>query len=107
MSVCTSVCLSVRTSFPDNSYSFHQIVLKLGGLLDHEMVQRILIRGYSTPNFDKVVTLLKDFSVLTLFLDNESFSFHPIGFQHGGQLDYEVMQRILFQGYSTLNFIEL
>ena len=32
----------VHTSFPDNSYSFHRIVLKLGGHLDHEVVQRIL-----------------------------------------------------------------
>ena len=41
---------------------------------------------------------------MTLFLDI-SFSFHQIRLKHGRQLDYEVMQRILFQGYSTKNFI--
>ena len=49
-------------------------------------------------------TLFKDFSDLTLLPDNSSYSFHPIVLKHVGQLDYEAMQRILFQGYSTLNF---
>ena len=40
---CLSVHLSVHTSFLDNSScSFQWIVLKLGGQLDHEMVQCIL-----------------------------------------------------------------
>ena len=49
----SSVCLSIRTSFKDNLYSFHQIALKLGGQLDHKVVQCILFGGYNTPNFDK------------------------------------------------------
>ena len=52
------VCSSVRTCFPDNSsYSFHWIMLKLCGQLDHEVLQRIFFQGYSTPSFDRVVTL--------------------------------------------------
>ena len=57
------------------------------------MVYKILI----------VITLFKGFSDLTLFPDN-SYSFHPIRLKHGGQLDCEVMQYILFQGYSTPKF---
>ena len=40
-----------------SSYSFHRIMLKLGGQLDHEMVQGSLFRGYSTPSFDRVITV--------------------------------------------------
>ena len=49
-------------------------------------VHQILIRVFS---------LLKDFSDLTLFLDIFSYSFHPTGLKHGGELDYEVMQRVV------------
>ena len=49
--------------------------------------------------------LFNDFSDLTLFLDNSFYNFHPVRLKHGGQLDYEVMQCILFQGYSTPNFL--
>ena len=45
-----------------------------------------------------------DLSDLTLFLDNSSYSFHPILFKLGGQLDHEMVQCILFQGYSAPNF---
>ena len=46
------------TSFPDNfSYSFHRMRLKLNGQLDYEVVQRILFRGYSIPNFDSHYSL--------------------------------------------------
>ena len=93
----TSRCLSVHTSFLDNSsYSFHRITLKLGGQLNHEAVQRIFFRSYSSPNFDSVFTFFNHFSDLTLFPDNSSYSFHPIGLKHGGKLGYEVMQSILF-----------
>ena len=35
-----------------------------------------------------------------LFPGNSSYSFHPIGLKHGGELDYKVMQHvILFQAY--------
>ena len=52
-----SVCPSVHTLFPDNSsYTFDWIALKLAGQLDHDMVQWILFRGYSTPN-DSIITL--------------------------------------------------
>ena len=47
----------------------------------------------------QIITLFKDFSDLTLFLDN-SYKFHLIGLKHGEQLDYE----LLFRDYSTLNF---
>ena len=61
-----SVRQFVSTLFPDNSsYSFHQIALKPGGQLDHEAVQQILFRGYSTPNFDRVITLFDLFLTLT------------------------------------------
>ena len=88
----------------NSSYSFHQVVLKLGGQSDHELVWRILFRGYRTPNFDRIIMLLNNFSELTLFLDNSSYSFHLIELKHSGQLEYEYMQRILFQGNSTPNF---
>ena len=46
---------------------------------------------------DGVITLAKDFSDLTLFWDNSSlYCFHPSGLKHGGQLDNEVMECILF-----------
>ena len=46
------------TLFPDNAYySFHPIVLKRGEQLDYEMTRRILFRGYSIPNFDRVIAL--------------------------------------------------
>ena len=54
----SSVHPSVCISFLDNSYSFHWVALKLKGQLDHE---HILFRGYGTPNFDRVITLFKDF----------------------------------------------
>ena len=47
------VCPSVRTSFSDYSYVFYRIALTLDGQLDYEASQRILFRGYSTPNFDR------------------------------------------------------
>ena len=56
------------------------------------------------PNSDRVITLFKDFSDLILFSDNSSYSSHPIGLKHDGQLHYKVMQCMLFQGYSTPNF---
>ena len=55
---------SIRILFMDNSsYSFHQVVLKLGGQLDHELVWRILFRGYSTPNFDRIIMLKQFFRI--------------------------------------------
>ena len=55
---CPSVRPHIRTSFPDNSsYSFRRIMLKLGGQTDHE----VLFRGYSTPHFDRIITLLTIF----------------------------------------------
>ena len=60
-----SVGPSVHNLFLDNSsYSFHRIALKLGGQLDHEVVQLILFQGYSTPNFDRLITFCKDFADL-------------------------------------------
>ena len=50
--------VSVPNAFMDNFYSFHRMVLKLGGQLDPEMIQRILFQGYSTPNFVRVIMLL-------------------------------------------------
>ena len=100
---------SIRTSFPDNSsYTFHWIVLKLGGQLEHVAVQRILFRGYISLN-DIFITLLKDFfSDLTSFLDNSSNSFHPIELKHGGQLDCNVVQRIFISRlhYTKVYLIE-
>ena len=53
-----SVPLSVCDSFMDNStYEFHQITLKLGRQLDHEVIESIVFQGYSTSNFDRVIML--------------------------------------------------
>ena len=60
-------------------------------------VHQILIR---------VIALFKDFSNLTLFLGN-SCNFQLIGLKHGKQLDYEVMQSIVFRNYSTPNFVRV
>ena len=58
------------------------------------MVQHTLFQGYSTPKFGRVITPFNNISDWTLFPGNSSYSFHSIGLKHGGQLDYEVMQRI-------------
>ena len=97
-------CPSVRTLFQDNSsHSLNQISLKLVRHLDHEVVQHILFWGYGSSNCDRLLvdTLFNNFSDLTLFSDNFSNSFNPIMLKHGGQLDYEPMQRMLLRGYST------
>ena len=100
-------CLFLHISLLDNSsYSFHWITLKLGGQIDHEVVHCILFRGYSTPNFDRVPIFFEDFPDLTLFQDNSN-SFYLIRLKHSGKLDYEVIQRIFFRGYSTPNFDEV
>ena len=69
------------------------------------------MRWYSAYCFEVTVhqilvgiTLFKDLSDLTVFLDNSSYSFHLIRLKHSGQLDYEVMQGIMFQGYNSPNF---
>ena len=72
-------------------------VLKLGGQLDHEVVQCILFRGYSIPNFDRVIMIFKDFSDLTLFADNSFYSYHPIRLKHCEMLGYEMMQSIVLR----------
>ena len=47
-------------SFPANSsYSLHPMKLKLGILLDHDVAQGILFRGYSPPNVWRVMPLRK------------------------------------------------
>ena len=49
----------------------------------------------------ELLWFLMIFQTLTSFPDNASYSFHPIRLKHGGQLDYEVMQCIVFRGYSS------
>ena len=50
------VCPSgINISFPDNSYSFDPIKLKLDILYDFEMVQRILFQGYAPMIFSGVI----------------------------------------------------
>ena len=64
------------TSFPTNSYySFHRIGIKVGGQLDHEVIQRMLFRGYSTPNFNRDIALFNEFPDIFWFPDNSSYSF--------------------------------
>ena len=119
----TLLCLYVRTWFPDNSsYSFHRIMLKLGGKLDHEVIQHILFQGYSTPNFDRVIKLLNDFSDLTLFLHN-SYSLtlfqlnrdmsclckqcrsRLVGFFRSGSAPFSIMYVNLYQQLGSNNLI--
>ena len=59
-----------------------------------------LLPGYSTPNFH-ILSVYNTANVLdlTLFLQFSSTWLKP-----GGQLDNEVMQGILFRGYTTPNF---
>ena len=38
-----------------SSYSLHLIKLKLHVLLDHDVEQRVLFRGYSSPNISRVL----------------------------------------------------
>ena len=55
------VCWSIHPHlFPDNSYSFHQIALKLVGQLDIEMVQRIFFEVMAHQVLI-VITLFEDF----------------------------------------------
>ena len=78
---------------PDNSsYSFHQIVLKLGQL-DHEVVQCILFWGYSTPNFDSYYTFK---------------GFHPNGLKHDWNSFLKIVQAgFHFQFTPTFHLIKL
>ena len=64
-------------SLANSSYSLHSIKLKLDYLLDHGVEQRILFRGYSTPNIKESYAPLKIF-VNFSFLTNFSYSLHPI-----------------------------
>ena len=66
----------------------------------------MLQQDNSTPNFHILSRLQYTFfSDLTLFPGNFSYSFHPIGLKHGGQVDYEVMQRICFEATVHQMFI--
>ena len=79
----TLQCLSLRLQFVSRQLlQFSSDALKLAGQLDHEVIQHILFRGYSAPNFDRVITLFNLFSDLALFPDY-SYSFHQIGLKHG------------------------
>ena len=51
--------------------------MKLGGRLDHEVVQRILFRGYSTPKFDSHYAFLTIFR-LYLHFRITSADFHAV-----------------------------
>ena len=83
---------------------FHPMRLKLNGQLDRLWgVQRIRTRSKSTSNFIESL-LVKDSSVMTSFPANSSYSFHRIGWKLGRQLDYELVQFIVFQGYRTSKF---
>ena len=78
-SVCPSTCPSTLHFKISPSFHHDQIAVKLGGQLDHGLVQHILFCNYSTSNFDRVITLFNDFSDLTLFLGYSSYSFHLMG----------------------------
>ena len=43
--------------FPANSYSLHQIELKLNLYLDHDVEQHILFQGHSPSNINRVMPL--------------------------------------------------
>ena len=43
-------------------------MLKFVGQLDHDVVQNILFRGYSTPNFEKLLRFLMIFQADFCFL---------------------------------------
>ena len=54
----TPLKISINFSFLANSsYSLHPIKLKLHVQLDHDVMQRILFRGYSPPNISRVMPL--------------------------------------------------
>ena len=36
------------------------------------------------------------FQTLTLFFDNSTYSFHPIGLKYAGKLDYEILRRFQY-----------
>ena len=78
--------------------------LKLGGQLAHEMIQRILWKIKVPQILKKESSLFKGFSDMTLFPDESYYSFHQMRLKLVGQLDYEVVQGRLFQGYSIPNW---
>ena len=70
--------------FQAHSHSFHLIKLLFVCCL-------IDVENCSTKfSYSFNVTMHQMFSVLTLFPDNSSCSFHRIELKHGRQLDYEV-----------------
>ena len=79
--------------------------LKLGGQLDYEVVQLILFPGYRVTEHQSLnaITLYRLFRY-DLFPANSSYSLHRIGLILDGQLDHEMVQGLLFQGYSTPSF---
>ena len=62
-------------------------------------LQHILFWSYGTPKL-AITDLIHFFKIFQTPL----CFWHPIALKHSGQLDYEVMQRVLFRGYSTPNF---
>ena len=83
----SGICPSFCTLFPDkSSHSFHRVALKLGGQIDHEVEQCILFRGYSTPDFDRVITFSKIFQTWLCFRITPPTVFYPIGLTHCGHI---------------------
>ena len=98
---------SDRTLFPDDSFCcFLGMKLKLGIQLDFKVIQHILFWSYSSPKFhlSLIVVTSERLFKYDLFLVDSSYSFHWIGLKLGRQLDFEMIQGLLFWGYSTPSF---
>ena len=85
------------TSFPYNGSNSFSNQNKTWYLVRKWCGPGLLFRGYKIL---AGVLLHLRFVNFPSFLDNSSNSFHPFKIKLGRDLDYELEQRILFQGYS-------
>ena len=75
--------------FPGHSsYSLNQMRLNFGEPLAYKLVQRILFRGYSTHNFDRVITLSNCSDMTSFRRTFQDYSFHRIRLKLGEELDH-------------------
>ena len=78
--------------------------LELGGQSDYKVVQRILYQDYRVTVHQSLVVVTLEILFRFDFFSANSHSFCQIGFKLDKQLDHEMVQGLLFQGYKYTKF---